>query len=320
MFTLAPEYAVPQSARLVVEQFRHCGFLYASRKYLKLSLLLKFSAHLSVTRSLALPQTRPLLNHHPKAAFKYLRKYLAHSFDLHSRSIILSSHYHYLSNLVVMDFIDRICRGAIPLWEEEIDGNQYGINLTYPKNEEGELFLVFTENAAPLFTLSFTIAPGRLFNVADEQVIFIGRLQGTANQKEAINRASKSFHDLPPAALLLAATRGIAASLNIAGMVGVSARNQVCLRGARLPDTAASAYDEFWTSAGGEKLNEQFYYLPVTQTEKPLSLVKNNHRSRVKRKRQLKHSLMNQVSLAFNMKCLSPTTGAFGTPHDCCND
>ncbi len=303
MLTFAPGYGHSQSSRLVAGQFRHCGVLYASRKYLKLALLFKLSDHLRVSRALALPQTRSLLEHHPRTAFKYLHKYLARSFDIQSRSAILANHYHYLSGLVDMDFIDRICRGEIALWEEEIEGSRYGISLTYPKNEEGELFLSFTENAVPLFTLSFTIAPGRLLNVADDQVVFVGRLQGAANSRDAIKRASKAFHELTPAALLLAATRGIAASLNITGIVGVSARNQVCMRGTQCPN-AASAYDEFWTSAGGEMLYEQFYYLPVEQMEKPLSQVKNNHRSRVRQKRQLKNSLTSRISLTFKQKCL----------------
>lgn len=305
MFATVSECEPIRPVRLVLGQFRNCGFLYASRKCLLLLLTFRFYNHLTVTRSLALTQNKSLLRHHPKVAFKYLHKYLARSFNIHTRSMILASHYDFLSNRISIDFMDSICQGLVPLWEEKKEENLYGIGLTYPNNEEGELLLIFTENASPLFTLAFTIAPGRLLNVPDDQVIFIGRLQGVVNKRDAIRRASKSFNDLTPSALLLSAIRGIAVSLNIAGIVGVSTQNQVTLRGVPLHATAALSYDEFWISAGGKKLNEQIYYVPVAQTEKSISSIKNNHRSRVKRKRQIKSSLIEQVSLAFNKKCRS---------------
>lgn len=305
MFAPASEHEPIRPVRHVLEQFRHCGFLYAGRKCLLLLLSLKFYNHLTVTRSLSLTQNKPLLKHHPKVAFKYLHKYLARSFNIHTRSAILASHYDFLNNRTTIGFMDSICQGVVPLWEEKKEENLYGIGLTYPNNEEGELLLIFTENGSPIFTLAFTIAPGRLLNVPDDQVVFIGRLQGVVDKREAIRYASKSFHDLTPSALLMCAIRGIAVSLNITGIVGVSLQNQVTLRGVPFHATAASSYDEFWVAAGGEKLNEQIYYLPVAQTERAISSIKNNHRSRVKRKRQIKNSLIEQVSLAFNKKCRS---------------
>lgn len=287
----------------MLEPFRYCGVLYATRKYLALLLAFKFSGHLAVTRSLVLTQNKTLLKHHPKVMFKYVRQYLARSFNIHTRAMILANHYGFLNNLVVVDFMEKICQGAVVLWQETKGENQYSITLTYPNNEEGELFLIFSANASPLFTLAFTIAPGGLLNVPDTQVVFIGRLQGVINQRDAIRLASSSFHDLIPAALLMSAIRGIAGALNIAGIVGVSAQNQVTLRGIAAPLTFS--YDGFWVSAGGEKIDEGGYYLPVVRAEKAISSVKNNHRSRVKRKRQLKDSLTEQVSLAFNQQCLS---------------
>lgn len=301
----ATDYPHSQAIRLVIHQFQNCGLIYAFKKYFLITLLLKLSAHLRVSRSLFLPQTKSIIEHYPTEPFKYLHKYLALSFDTDSRSSILANHYQFLSRVVAIDFIDRICRGYIHLWEGEIEENKYAISLTYPENEEGELFLIFTENASRLFTLSFTIAPGKLLNVKDDQVIFIGRLQGVPSRKDAIRHASKSFHDACPASLLLAAVRGVAAALDISNMVGVSARNQVCGDRLSLSRSSKSSYDEFYVSVGGQKLNEEFYYLSVTPNEKPISLIKNNHRSRVKRKREIKNRLLEQVSSAFRKQCLS---------------
>jgi uncharacterized protein VirK/YbjX len=305
MPTTLSEHVLAKSTRVVLSQFQQCGFIYAFRKFLTITLLHKLSAHMAVAQSLSLPRTRELVKHHPKSAFKYLRKYLARSFDIHSRSAILSNHYHYLNARVRPDFISRICRGKIMLWENETDGHRYGIGLTYPKNEEGELFLIFSEDDAPLYTLSFTFAPGKALGLADEQIAFIGRLQGVANSRESIRRATKSFQDLAPAALLLDAVRAIATSMNITGIVGVSARNQVCLSDSRR-NTAISAYDEFWISADARMIGELGYYLPTALEEKPLSEIKNNHRSRVKRKRLFRSELVKQISLTFDRQCVSP--------------
>ncbi|KAF0205053.1 MAG: hypothetical protein FD173_1315 [Gallionellaceae bacterium] len=304
MQKITPLGRSPQIVRLVFHQFQKSGFIYASQKYLLIILLFKLSAHLRVSRSLSLPQTKSIIEHYPTEPFKYLHKYLALSFNTDSRSSILANHYQFLSRVVAIDFIDRICRGFIHLWEEEIEGNKYAISLTYPENEEGEFFLIFTENASRLFTLSFTIAPGKLLNVSDDQVIFIGRLQGVPDRKDAIRHASKFFHDTCPASLLLAAVRGVAAALDISGMVGVSARNQVCGDRLSLSCSSQSSYDEFYVSAGGQKLNEEFYYLSVTPNERPISSIKNNHRSRVKRKRELKRRLSEQIFIAFKKQCL----------------
>lgn len=305
MHTALAEHGLTRSTRLAFGQFQQCGFIYSFRKFLTITLLHKLPAHLAVAHALALPHTRELAQHHPKSAFKYLHKYLARCFDIHTRSAILANHYRYLDGRVRSDFISRICRGKIMLWEDEADGHQYRIVLTYPKNEEGELFLDFNEDDATLFTLSFTIAPGEVLGLEDEQIAFIGRLQGTANNRESIKRATKSFQDISPAALLLDAVRAIATSLDISGIVGVSASNQVCLCDTRR-NTATCTYDEFWLSAGACPIDGLGFYLPTLAEDKPLSSIKNNHRSRVKRKRQFKSELMEQISLAFERQCIAP--------------
>jgi uncharacterized protein VirK/YbjX len=303
--TLSLKDGSHQDDGLILRQIQECGFFYSVRKYLLIAFRFELPAHLAVTRSLALPQTCALTKRYPLQPFKYLHNFLALSFSTHSRAIILSNHYRFLGKVVANDFIGRICQGSISLWEETVEGRRYAIDLTYPKNEEGELFLVFTEDSSRLFTLSFTIAPGDLLKVEDNQVVFIGRLQGVANKRDAVKQAGKSFHDVSPQALLLAAVRGIAAAFKISGIVGVSAQNQVCKDRTPSPESSKAAYDEFYISAGGTALGEEFFYLSATPNEKPLSEIKNNHRSRVKRKREIKNVLIEEVSSAFQNKCLS---------------
>ncbi|ADE12444.1 DUF535 family protein [Sideroxydans lithotrophicus] len=306
MPTTHPEHVLAKSTQIFLSQFQQCGFVYAFRKFLAITFLRKLSAHIEVAHALSLPHTRELARQHPRSAFKYLRKYLARSFDIHTRSAILSNHYRFLNNWIRPDFIGRICRGKIMLWECTTDEHRYGISLSYPKNEEGELFLEFSEDDAVIFTLSFTFAPGKALGLRDKQVSFIGRVQGVNNCWESIRRATKSCQDIAPATLLLDAVRAISLSMNITGIVGVSASNQVCLCGSR-KGTALSSYDEFWVSAGASAINDLGYYLPTITEEKPLSEIKNNHRSRVKRKRQFRNALTEKISTVFESQCTAPT-------------
>lgn len=289
---------------LVAWQFRHCGKRYAMRKYLAVLARLRLSAHLEVARALTQPSLLTLVRHHPQAPFKYLRGYLAHSFDLDTRAAILRHHYRYLAAHVGEDFIARACADGIALWRTRILDTHYAISLAYPANEEGELMLSFMRNGEGLFTLAFTLAPAATLEADKGTVMFVGRLQGAAHRREDIKLSSKDFDELVPAALLLTAARGIAAALQLDGIVGVGAHDQICLREARHSKVAAGIYDEFWESNGGKRVGTH-YALPVIPVDKPLSEIRNNHRSRVKRKRQTRDDLMQAVAREFRTHCLA---------------
>ncbi len=295
-----------QIAAIVQRQARSCGWFYTLREYVKIAALLNFSSHFAVSRALAQPRVRQIANYHPRAAFKYLRKYLAHGLCLTARAEILASHYGWLNHYVASDFMARICEGQIPLWEETRGETQYRIALTYPRigHREGELALVFQEGATTLFTVSFTLAPGQLFDLPSERVAFVGRLQGSNGGFEAIKRATKACEDISPLALLLAATQALVASFGAQALVGVGATGQISVGGKHATNETAMGYDDFWRSVGAEELAGGLFHLSATQEEKPLSLIKANHRSRVKRKRQFKTALAEAIALAFRQRCL----------------
>ncbi len=300
-------YAPRSLASTARTQARCCGLFYTLREYLKIAALRNFSSHLAVSRALALPRVKSLSHYHPRAAFKYLRRYLARGLCMHSRAAILAHHYSYLNRYVGHDFMQRICEGQIALWSEIREGNRYEIALTYPRigHHEGELALMFLENATPLFTVSFTLAPGKLFGVEAHRVLFVGRIQGRNGDFDAIKRATKCCEDISPLALLLAATQAIAQSFDIHTLVGVSAREQVSVGGNHPAREALSVYDGFWQSVGAEPLSGNLFLLHSAQEQKPLSLIKSNHRSRVKRKREFKSALAGAVHSAFQQRCLA---------------
>ncbi len=292
--------------RLLLPQVRQCGITYVCRKFLAIALFGQHKVHQEVSRALALPRVNALIDHYPRSTFKYLHKYLARSFQPSERALALSHHYRYLNERINSAFIPRICRETIVLWQCVAEGFKYEIGLSYPKNEEGELFLSFRENGTAIFTLAFTIVPGCMFKLTNGPVIFIGRFQGVASQKVAIKRAGSLCHEVVPATLLLDTVRAIARTLSIPGIVGVSAANQVCLRDHHRAG-ATAIYDEFWLAAGASQIGNIGYHMPTVKEDTPLSEIKNKYRSRTKRKRAFRGQLAEEVTRSFVTQCLAPS-------------
>ncbi len=304
MLLALPKPISSDAHQMLRRQAQLCGIAYVCRKLVAIVLSRQRGTHREVDRTLHLPRVKALIDHHPRSAFKYLRKYLARSLAPCERALALCHHYRYLNDRINGTFLARICAGMVVLWERTSGDHHYEIGLSYPKNEEGELFLSFLEDGVVAFTLAFTIAPGGMFDLTDESVIFIGRLQGVADQRSALKRASHLFHEVAPATLLLDTVRAIAQTLAIHGMVGVSAVNQVCLRD-RSRANATTMYDEFWISAGASPIREIGYYMPAVREEKPLSSVKNKYRSRIKRKHAFREQLTEEVAASFLDQCLA---------------
>lgn len=264
-------------------------------------------AYRPVAHSLSLSRTSKLKQYRPRLPFKYFGNYLASSLCARTRSAILAHHYRFLNELVTENFISRICEGKILLWHKCTGIGNMQITLTYPTDgyKEGELALQLWLDSTLAFTLSFTIAAGSHFGIHEEDhVIFVGRLQGTRIGKQIFREISKSMQEVSPPALLLAATQGIASTFKISAIVGINASSHICLNNSRPGDHAFYVYDEFWLSAGARKMKSGMYFLPEGMEEKPLSEIKAHHRSRVKRKRQLKHSITGEVAHSFQAACL----------------
>src|SRR5256885_16963064 len=73
-------------------------------------------------------------------------------------------------------------------------------------HNEGDLSLVFQSDHTDIYTLSFTIGPGGVAGLDADHAMYIGRLQGTAGVRLALNAARKAGAGRSPAALGLAGT------------------------------------------------------------------------------------------------------------------
>ena len=95
-----------------------------------------------------------------------------------------------------------------------------------------------------------------------------------------------------------------AANLRVDLVIGIGAGNQISAGADSRQGSLAKAYDEFWTAAGGVRLERNMYHLPVPSSHRPVQSIKRNHRSRVMRKREYKKLVKQRVCVAFRTVAL----------------
>ena len=267
-----------------------------------------------VVRVLAAPETRPVVRAAPLVVSKYLGRYLGTDLSESERASILINHYTFLKERVEKGFFQKIVDGRLELWKHEVGDRHVRICVAFPiaNHDEGDLSLIFQSDHIDIYTLSFTIGPGRVAGLAANHAIYIARVQGKGKGLQLIRKATKDCLDISPPALLLAATEGVATALELGHIVGIGADVQVSAIADSRPEGLVHGYDEFWVASGGLRLVRNMYYLAVPLPEKPIKTVKRNHRSRVLRKRAFRKLVKQQVCREFRAIALRPR-GARGT-------
>ncbi len=243
------------------------------------------------------PKVSKAVQMDPTIVLKFLSPSYANEFSTADRAAILANHYEYLQYCFSQAFLDKIIHAQAPLWEASVEECYLGIRLSIMHSTkcDGELSLNFQANATDVYMLCFVIVPGRLMGADEEQVICVTELAGKKGCADLINFATKSVGDVGPRLILMAAMHGIALALNIRHIFGISAANQVSFEGESLSGNFASAYDRFWDSIEGKQLSSGWFYFPVPLPEKPLALIKQKHRPRVKSRRAFRAAVTNCV-------------------------
>jgi uncharacterized protein VirK/YbjX len=291
---------------LVVLHFRNTGFLKILRSCLRLSHLLIFniSDFLRFAKVLMLPNVKHLVCRNPKIVLQFLsNSYLDLSLDTRSRLKIITNHYRFINKYLNEDFTKNISVGDIVLWEETIETNHYSITLSYTEYDyEGSLDLILNMNSIQIYHLSFVIVPGQIFNMTDDQVLYITRMQSVGKRFDLIKCATKALHEIHPSAMLFIAARAVASALNITSIAGITVKDQVCLGYKPVKDF--TNYDNFWISMGGVMINNRVYLLQTLPEVKPLSMINQSHRRRTRIKRQIQSDIMSQLCKTFERLCL----------------
>lgn len=261
-------------------------------------------SYLKLLSVLISPEIRVIIQHDWRKVLSPLGKYLSPVLVNINRIKAMTHHYNYLRLNLDEDFLTRIYQKPRALWKEDINGVSYQIVLSVPpteyhQNREGDLSLIFKTDSTSLFTLSFTICPGSVFNVAADHVMYIGRLQGGRDMMDLIRTSTKSCHDTSQSVLLLAVAQGICLSLNIRTVVCTSASGQSSAGHQDGLCNVNSCYDEFWMAMGATKISDYEYHMPIPMPIKPLQLIERQHRRRAVKRREYRAAATDQAREAF---------------------
>lgn len=238
--------------------------------------------------------------------YVYLSTFLSYSLSTESRLKILINHYQFTKENFPLHILKFIFCNGLKCWSETRGKDKFEISLVtaYPYDTEGKLSLVFKSNDIVLYTISFTFSKGHIFGLIDDQVIYVTRIQGTKESLEAISAATKIFNDNALPVLLMSALEGLALSLGIKSIVGLSLRNKI--GNAISEKSFQKNYDEFWKTFESVKISNNDYFLSLPLQNKPLSLIKSKHRSRVVAKRKIRRNISRKTYLFFSHKVLTP--------------
>jgi len=263
------------------------------------------AGHRAVVQLMQRPGPRELVKAHPLIIYRPYRRYLATCFTKKHRRAVLLHHYGFLLPRMAQPFFDEISRNAPAIWHQTIGADEFSIALTFPGelHHEGDILLEFRQNDVPLYSLSFSIAPGATTGSPASEVILIARVQGSFGRFDAIRQATKACNDLSPCYLLMAAVQGISQALNVAVIAGV--KNSEQITAGMQEDTVFFDYDAFWQAHFGTD-EGRFYLMNVPIPEKPIESISRSHRRRTLAKRAFKSGIVEMSKAKFASFCLEP--------------
>jgi uncharacterized protein VirK/YbjX len=251
-----------------------------------------------IYRTLKFPAFRALHSVDPRIPFKHLTtNFLVRELSVSARAAALLHHYTRLQTLVPSPILRQIVESEVTVFEMSEQDTQYAVTLSAPKSAslEGELLLCLNVDGNAVFHLQFTIVPGSVVNAQHGEVLLISRIQGVRGCYGQIYAATKAFREVAPPALLVAVLQGIANAWGIRALAGVSAANQ-----SFNPDPDSESfqrdYDDFFRQLGAERMPPaNFFVTSIPLEEKPLGVIRNGHKSRVKKKRAFKLHISDEV-------------------------
>ena len=145
----------------------------------------------------------------PKFVFKcFSENYLVRSLSVPERTACYLHHYRRLYDAVPECLLGEILDSDVELFRISDGEHRFAvtIGMTRPSNREGELSLLLKANGETLYTLSFTIVPGRILEADSAEALLISRLQGTpAQYRLRLKLAAKAMRGVRAPELLLAA-------------------------------------------------------------------------------------------------------------------
>lgn len=256
---------------------------------------------------------------------KYLGDHLSLSLHTPKRRQALMGHYAAMPKLLRLAVRRRLRKGIL-LWHKDVPDDSPPLRIVLEPSRlapmEGELQLTFSFRTE-LFVLTFLLAPGSVFDVDAEEVLFIGGVQGRIGSREEMREAAKLNGEISPAAMLILAVQAFAKVTGVDRIIAIGERDHISV--AYSPSKILFDYRRFWTEIGGERFG-RYYRIPFETRHKPLSEIPLTHRGRTKRKREaknlirqslerrLKHIFADAVPLIRPEPCAAARIGAKPEP------
>ncbi len=237
----------------------------------------------------------------PRFAFKYLtHDYLVQGFKVAERAACFLHHYRRMHATLPDYLLQQILQGDVTVHTIPECGNQFSLSMGYSRayDKEGELSINLLVDGDVVFLLSFTIVPGWVVKSQAAEALLITRIQGMKGCYNQVHLATRTMHDVAPAALLLAALQAIASAFGISGLAAVCAFRQSSYS-KELAGTFKTAYDDFFVEPGLPKNTAGFFVTQIPIEGKPLSSIKQGHKLRTRDKRAFKLQIQSAVARFF---------------------
>lgn len=251
------------------------------------------AAQLRVHRVLARARAAGLPTPRPHERFKHLGNYLARSLDRVQRLQALGHHHAFLYDRR-HDGPADMWTGRFVLWttgDEEGRTHEVLLQPAHLAPMEGESELSFRLDGKRLYTLTFSFVNGADLGVGDAPVLLIGGMQGAYWAREELRYAARRNGEIAPPTMLLLAASVLAEALCDGVVAGPSNENQAA-HGYVVDGRSSSLdYDALWEQAGGQKNGSGFFLIPAASGDDADAPVTGKHRSRTRRRRQLRAAL-----------------------------
>jgi hypothetical protein len=249
--------------------------------------------HKQVEEFLKLPPFIDTVQDNPKFGFKYLTEsYLINDLSIADRAACFLHHYKRLYETLPDRMLRQVLHWGIDLCNFCEEGVRFTLRWgsSRPFGKEGEMSLLLLANGEILFTISFTIVPGRVVKSKHREVILISRIQGTPGwPADKMRQAQRALHKLRFGAVLLSGLEGLATAFNIWEIACVVATKQISYTEA-YADRFKHAYDDFFVDMGVERIDAGYFSIPLPLEEKAIEEVKD-HKGRARARRALKKKI-----------------------------
>ncbi|MGF1746440.1 VirK/YbjX family protein [Vibrio minamisatsumaniensis] len=236
--------------------------------------LFYYSETKKMSENFSSSERKLLFKKQPNFLSKFITPYLCVDFKINKKIEIISKHYDWFEDKFTKVARLQIINETLNLLTLEINEDTYLLNLSFERNarKEGELTLSLTDAMLnKMYTISFTV-----FN----NDIYIGGVQGAANDNGFSRTFTKAFYGLRPKSFMVESLRLLASSLSINHIYAVNESGHIynALRYGKKAKTISLRYNELWEEHEGQQHTKCFYILPLKSTRKDLEPLKRQKR------------------------------------------